>query len=209
MNELLLGVIFLCMPLFGFSDVQHPNTGKTPIEKSKLELKIVEKQADDNKQLHPIKVEKGVSLDPIIEKDIMNKKAELSTPIAGLFKTSLESFEENGKVKLDFSIQNVSGKDLEISHSSGQQYDIFVYDEHNAEVYRWSNNKAFTEALIVRGLKIDEQLAFNEEWNLLDNHGSQVPPGTYKVQVKLMIHLKSGVITPEELMSTSTIEIKK
>ncbi|NOU97135.1 hypothetical protein GC093_28495 [Paenibacillus sp. LMG 31456] len=204
------GAVLLCISLVGCSEGVHHNTSQPPIEKSsKIELKVVEIQPEEPTLLHPIKVEKGVKLDPIIEKDIMKKKAEQSTPIAGLFKTSLEPLLGNGKVTLNFSIQNVSGKDLEISHSSGQKYDIFVYNEQQDEVYKWSNNKAFTEALIVRSLKKDEKLAFAEEWNLKDASGESVPPGTYKIQIKGMITLKSGVISPDELTDTATIEIKK
>lgn len=116
---------------------------------------------------------------------------------------------EDGRVKLNFSLQNVSGKDQQISHGSGHKYDIFIYNEQNEEVYDWSINKAFTQALIVRDLNKNEKLTFNEEWNLNDIKGKPVPSGSYTIVVKVMIdiYMESGEISPYDLTDKSKIEI--
>jgi flagellar hook assembly protein FlgD len=35
----------------------------------------------------------------------------------------------------------------------------------------------------------DDKLIFNEKWNLKDNKGNIVPPGTYTIKVEVMIDL--------------------
>ncbi|PZE22306.1 BsuPI-related putative proteinase inhibitor [Paenibacillus xerothermodurans] len=127
---------------------------------------------------------------------------------SGLFKTALVVAQEDGRMKLNFSVHNTSGKDLSISHGSGQHYDIVVYDSLDQEVYRWSVNKAFTQALIVRTLQKDDQLSFNEVWDLLDSEGKRAPPGDYKVQVHVMIGLKNAEISPDELTDTVNVTIR-
>lgn len=152
-------------------------------------------------------IESGTVSGPKLEKGVPEIKTMKPQPVSGLFKTSLELKHENGKIKLDFSLQNVSGKDLQISYGSGQKYDIWVYNEQNEEVYKWSINKAFTQALIVRGFKDAEKLAFNEEWNLNDNQNHPVPPGKYTIAVKVMIGLDSVSISDGDLTDKITVEL--
>jgi len=100
-----------------------------------------------------------------------------------------------------------TGKALPITYGSGQRYDFWVYNEQNEEIYRWSNNKAFTQALIEHKLKKSEQLAFEETWNLLDNEGNPVPPGTYTIKVMIMIGSDSETIHPDELSAQTKMDI--
>lgn len=128
-------------------------------------------------------------------------------PMEGLFETTLDIEEADGKLDIRFSLKNVSGKDLQITHGSGQQYDIWIYNDRDEEVYRWSHNKAFTQALIVRGLGDSEQLSFEEEWDLRDSNGEPVPAGTYTVAVEVMIGMDEGTIDRGSLKAQSTVEL--
>ncbi|MDR6551870.1 BsuPI-related putative proteinase inhibitor [Paenibacillus qinlingensis] len=47
------------------------------------------------------------------------------------------TFKEDGKIKFSFYLQNVSGKEQQISYGSGQKYDIFICNEQNEEVYKY------------------------------------------------------------------------
>ncbi|NOU86467.1 hypothetical protein GC102_11885 [Paenibacillus sp. LMG 31460] len=161
--------------------------------------------------LEPVQVDRGITIDTEIEKRLLKEKEEKSKPVSGLFKTSLALLKEDRSVKLNFSLQNVSGKDQQISYGSGQKYDIFIYNEQKKEIYKWSINKAFTQALIIRGFKNNEKLTFNEEWNLNDNKGNPVPSGNYTIVVKVMIDIdmESGKISPYDLTDKSMIEIAR
>lgn len=155
------------------------------------------------KTINPISA-KQITLDPQIEKELKERKK----PMQGLFETVLETKVQEGKVDIRFFTKNISGKDLQIYHGSGQRYDIWVYNDQNEEVYRWSNNMAFTQALIEIELGKDEQLAFQEEWHLKDNEGNPVPTGTYTILSKVMVGLKSGgTINQDELMASSQVEL--
>ncbi len=165
------------------------------------------KESEPHENLEPVQIEQAVTITPKIENELQKNKGEEIKLVSGLFKPSLEVLKEDGKIKLSFYLQNVSGKEQQISYASGQKYDIFIYNEQNEEVYKWSINKPFTEALIVRNFIKDDKLNFNEEWNLKDNKGNLVPPGKYTIEVKIMINLKSETIKPDDLTSRTICEI--
>jgi len=142
-------------------------------------------------------------LSPELEQELQKKKR----PMQGLFETTMETIKADGKINIHFSIRNISGNDLRITYGSGQQYDVWVYNENDEEVYRWSLNKAFTEALIVREFDNSEAIEFDEAWNLQDNEGDPVPSGPYSIVIRIMIGLDEGTISQEELTATAVVEI--
>ncbi len=129
--------------------------------------------------------------------------------IEGLLKTTLEAVLEDKKLMINFSLRNISNKDLKISFGSGQQYDIFVYNVQNEEVFTWSNNYSFTQALIERDIKKGDSLVYTENWDLKDNGGNPISKGVYTIKVLIMGHVTigEGRVNPEELIAESTIEL--
>jgi hypothetical protein len=170
---------------------------------SKSQVNLDESVQIEEAQLPELKpeVKKGFSLDPKLENELQEKKQ----PVQGLFETTMETVKSDGQLNIHFSTKNISGKDLQINHSSGQKYDIWVLNDQDEEVYRWSYNKAFTQALIERGLSKSGQLDFDESWNLQDNDGKPIPAGQYTIMVKVMIGLESGTISQDELMAKYTV----
>lgn len=83
-------------------------------------------ESKPHENLEPVRVELAVKLDPEVENELQRKKDEQSKSVAGLFKTSLEVLNEDGKININFFLQNISGKEQHISYGSGQQYDIFI-----------------------------------------------------------------------------------
>lgn len=65
----------------------------------------------------------------------------------------------------------------------------------------------FTQALIEIDLAKDDALEFHEEWNMEDQHGNKVPAGSYWIEVKVMIGLKTGTIDQNELKSRAFVEL--
>ncbi|KRE92123.1 hypothetical protein ASG89_33725 [Paenibacillus sp. Soil766] len=165
------------------------------------------KEIKPHENLLPVQIERAVTINPKTENELQKKKDEQLKLVSGLFKPSIEVLKEDGKIKLSFYLQNVSGKEQQISYGSGQKYDIIIYNEQNEEIYKWSINKAFTQALIVRNFIQDDKLNFNEEWNLKDNKGNLVPPGKYTIEVKIMINLKSETTNQDELTARTICEI--
>ncbi|MGG1599395.1 MULTISPECIES: BsuPI-related putative proteinase inhibitor [Paenibacillus] len=145
-----------------------------------------------------------------LEKEEKHEK-EPAKSVTGYFDTTLEAKQEGDRMKFSFSVRNTSGKDLQISYSSGQKYDIYVYNEANEEIYRWSVNKAFTQALIVSSLKKADTLSFTEVWDLKDNQGKRVPKGRYTIQVRVMLNLEDRhaplSINPDDLSDKMEMEL--
>ncbi|MZQ85612.1 hypothetical protein GQF01_26170 [Paenibacillus sp. 5J-6] len=171
----------------------------------------VNDESKPHETFEPVRVELAVNPDPEVENELQKKQDEQSKSVAGLFKTSLEVLNEDGKLNVNFNLQNVSGKEQRISYGSGQQYDIFIYNEKKEEIYRWSINRAFTQALIIRNLKKDDKLIFNEEWNLKNKKRHAVPPGKYTIEVEVMIDLNSeGIVRihPDDLTAKTIFEVK-
>ncbi|MNI11807.1 Intracellular proteinase inhibitor [compost metagenome] len=86
-----------------------------------------------------------------------------------------------------------------------------MFNEDGDEVYRWSWNKAFTEALIITTLNKGSKLAFTESWDLRDQHGERVSKGRYRVEVRVMVALddrgNKKLVNQDELMARQTIEL--
>jgi len=177
-----------------------PDDEKNPEAQIKMN-KFFQIVDESNPELKPEVRE--IRLDPQLEKELLEKKQ----PLQGLFETKMETEKADGKIDIHFSIKNISGKDLKIVHGSGQRYDIWVYNDKDEEVYRWSHDKAFTQALIEFELKKSGQLEFDEEWNLQDDEGNPVPSGKYTIVVKVMIGLESGTISQDELIAKAIVEI--
>jgi len=134
------------------------------------------------------------------------------TYVKDLLHTKLEAKTGTESVKLAFSVKNVSGRELKLTFGSGMQYDFAVYDGRHDEVYRWSLDKSFTQALIEKKLKRDEALEFEEEWSLADNSGAPVPDGDYTV--RLIIHAAADLpggqlLAPGQLEAEADVTIKK
>lgn len=93
-------------------------------------------------------------------------------------------------MRVTLSIENNTQEDIGYTYFSGQTYDIDIYDENGAEVYRWSFGKAFTEPVIIRELQQGGGISFSEEVELRDNNGQLLRGGIYQVR---MVHQGRGL----------------
>lgn len=129
-------------------------------------------------------------------------------PLSGLFDAELEARMDNGKIRLQYTLTNISGRELEMVYGSGKQYDYWVYDESGDEVYRWSHDKAFIQVITNVLVGVGEQLVFEEEWPMLNYEGEVVSPGVYTIQFKSSLSPRSGTISYEELLADAVVEIR-
>jgi len=146
---------------------------------------------------------RAINLFPELEEAIKEKKQ----PLTGLFETAMETRQSDGKVDIRFTLKNISGRDLKLHTGSSQRYDFHVLNEKGEEVYRWSNGKAFTAALVEFELKQSGQLEFTEVWMYQDNGGEPVPPGKYTIVVQIMAKPDSGTVNAEELTAKTMIDL--
>ncbi|WP_058486473.1 M56 family metallopeptidase [Defluviitalea phaphyphila] len=144
----------------------------------------------------------------IIEK-INQEDDELNNFATGLFNTVLDITTQEEFAILNFYLQNISDETINFYFNSGQKFDILITDNNGIEVYRWSNDKFFTQAIINVELEKNEKLSFSEVWDYKDNEGNRVLPGKYTVKVKILARLENNkIINPDELTTVKDIEVK-
>jgi hypothetical protein len=79
--------------------------------------------------------------------------------------SSLDVNVSGGNVRLVFHVTNRSDRAVEITFPSGQRYDFAVLDSAGREVWRWSADRMFTQALQTQRLAPNETMSFDEQWN--------------------------------------------
>ena len=114
------------------------------------------------------------------------------------FEGSLSKSEIDNGLKLHFEMQNKTSEDLDLMFSSGKKYDYFIYDENNLLVYKWSNDKLFTMALVFKTLPKEEFLSFDEIWNYVDNDGNPVEVGEYHIVFETAFNYNGNLLTLQD-----------
>ncbi len=67
----------------------------------------------------------------------------------------------------NMELTNTSSEDLTLGFSSGQQYEIVIKDKNtDQELYRYSEDKMFTEALEYKELQSNETIQWTSDWTL-------------------------------------------
>lgn len=84
----------------------------------------------------------------------------------------LEVKVRNG-IEFDLRVTNNTPGKLELLFPTGQTHDFVVVDSTGREVWRWSEGRMFTQALMNRILDSNSSLAMDAAWR------STLPPGRY------------------------------
>ena len=84
-------------------------------------------------------------------------------------------------VTLTFHVTNNSDKHLELDFPSGQTHDFVVLDANGRQVWRWSADRMFTQALRNQLLEAGETTSFDGRWE----------PGTLRGRFTAVATLKS------------------
>lgn len=83
-------------------------------------------------------------------------------------------------IAVTLTLTNVGNEPATFQFNTGQIYD-FVVARSGVIVWRWSQGKAFTQALTVLTLRPGEARRFQEQWNQRDAQGRQVQSGSYEL----------------------------
>ncbi|GAE25236.1 intracellular proteinase inhibitor [Halalkalibacter wakoensis JCM 9140] len=84
-------------------------------------------------------------------------------------------------------VKNNQETQATIDFSSGQKYEIVFIDQDGNEVYRYSDGRMFTMALVHESFEPGETMTFEEEIALED-----IPKGVYTVEVQLVLAAIDG-----------------
>ncbi len=166
--------------------------------------------SDNPPVLRNIEQEKGISIfvrpsetikvDPELAEKLRKDAETTKQPLTGLFRTTLDILPNDEELKLDFSIENISGEDQEYYSGSSQKYDYFVCDNQGKEIYRWSDKMCFATVITETLHKKGETISFSQTWDYKDNAGSRAPSGEYSVTVRIIARRDDGrLIDQDEL----------
>lgn len=111
-----------------------------------------------------------------------------STRMQGNLRLTLEmrqdTYAAGDPVRMTFTVENTGTQPETLHFSSGQQYD-FIVTMAGTEVWRWSADRFFIQALTQFTLAPGAKRTFTETWFQKDNQGRQVKPGKYDIQAVL------------------------
>jgi hypothetical protein len=95
-------------------------------------------------------------------------RADTSRAVA----TSLRAAVQGSTVALSFHVTNVRDAKLELSFPSGQTHDFAVLDPAGREIWRWSRDRMFTQAVQSKFLDAKETVTYEERWDAAGQRGT-------------------------------------
>ncbi|MCT8137869.1 hypothetical protein H1D32_08950 [Anaerobacillus sp. CMMVII] len=100
-------------------------------------------------------------------------------------KATLNIEEVGETMQFELTLTNEGDEKVLVQFPSGQQFEITVRDEDQNIVYRYSDGKMFTMAIISKEIKPKEKLVWTDTWE-------DAVPGTYTVTCELQIMSING-----------------
>lgn len=79
-------------------------------------------------------------------------------------RSSLEVTRRDGVARFALTLVNKGKKALEIAHPSGQTHDFAVMDANGRELWRWSEERMFTQAMQTKVLQKGDTNVYAESW---------------------------------------------
>lgn len=132
----------------------------------------------------------------------VEKESAPPSIVAGKYETKGNYVIKDGKVIFDFELMSHYAETTELLFGSGQQFEIIITNEANEEVYRFSDGKFFTMALIYKTLIPGEILKWQDEWDMTNKSGEKLTAGNYKAEIKILAMTEDDDKIPEEQLIT-------
>ncbi|MBA2133969.1 Spo0E family sporulation regulatory protein-aspartic acid phosphatase [Hydrogenispora sp. UU3] len=114
-------------------------------------------------------------------------KTEQLSSTRGQLSTSAAYQITEDKVIFDFALTNHSSEVLVLPFGSGQQFELVIRDEKGEEVYRYSDGKFFTMALVYKQINPGEALRWQDQWDRRDKTGNAASPGRYRAEIEILV----------------------
>ena len=125
-------------------------------------------------------------LETAIKKEVEAKEGE------GIFETTGSYEIKDDKMNFNFELKNNSTEDKVLQFGSGQQFEITVENEEGEEVYRYSDGKYFTMAIVFREIKAGESIEWQDSWDMKDKDGKELSEGKYTATIEILSILEEG-----------------
>ncbi|NLW03405.1 MAG: hypothetical protein GX027_09120 [Clostridiaceae bacterium] len=123
---------------------------------------------------------------------------------AGRFETRGNYEIKEDRVVFDFELFSHYTQPKELMFSSGQQFEITITDGEGKEVYRYSDGKFFTLALVTRTINPGGSLKWQDEWDMTNKDGQKAGPGRYKAVITILVipDAENGDLTDQSQFTT-------
>ncbi|MDZ5470305.1 BsuPI-related putative proteinase inhibitor [Bacillus sp. 31A1R] len=107
-------------------------------------------------------------------------------------------------IEFELTVLNNSTEDLLFEFNTSQLYEIKVLNDKGEEVYLYSKDKSFTQALQTLVIKPNEKKTWTESWNYQKN-GKRVQAGEYKARGELLARkINQKPISDQTRLSSET-----
>ena len=113
---------------------------------------------------------------------------------------------KDGKVIFDFELMSHYTNPVELMFGSGQQFEVTITDDIGNEVYKFSDGRAFTMALIYKTINPGEAFKWQDEWDMTNKDGEKLTSGNYKTVIKISALPESENEKFDDSELTATIE---
>ncbi|KHF38435.1 BsuPI-related putative proteinase inhibitor [Halalkalibacter okhensis] len=118
---------------------------------------------------------------------------------------SVETDQLSNELVVKLAVTNNQEEASSIDFSSGQKYELVLLDENGSEVYRYSEGKMFTMALVHETFEPNDSKEFEERINIED-----LPKGTYTLEAQFILAAIDGETWTEDgtFQKQVTVEIQ-
>ncbi len=132
-------------------------------------------------------------------------KNELNTPdpiAAGKLETKGSHEVTKDKVIFSFELMSHYTEPKELVFGSGQQFELTITDASGKEVYRFSDGKDFTMALVYKIIQPGESFKWQDEWDRTNKEGEKLESGNYTAVIRILAGQESDEkIDGDQLMA--------
>ncbi|SCY89561.1 BsuPI-related putative proteinase inhibitor [Alkaliphilus peptidifermentans] len=117
---------------------------------------------------------------------------------------------KDNSVVFDFELINHHNKTQKMEFSSGQQFEVIIANEEGKEIYRYSDGKFFTMALVYLQMKPGESISWSDTWDMKDKNGVLIEEGEFTATIRILAMNREEIkISKEELGSTINFSLIK
>ncbi len=99
---------------------------------------------------------------------------------------------KDDKVIFHFEFISHHTEPQELMFGSGQQFELVITNEEGEEVYRFSDGKSFTMAIINKTLNPGQSMKWQDEWDMTDKEGNKLSRGNYKAEITVLVIPEEG-----------------
>src|SRR5580704_12079068 len=121
----------------------------------------------------------------------IEQPAHATDHAVGVLSTSHTDYTKGRTIEFTFVVQNPTQSTVHYDFATGQQFDITVVDPHGVEIWKWSQDRLFTQQLTAIDLKPGDSKTYHASWPT--GSASFLPTGSYTATAMLTPTIRPAV----------------